>query len=154
MQWTWARFSELGVGDLHDALVLRARVFVVEQACAFQDPDALDRACWHLLGRDAAGALAGYLRVVDAGGGQAGQAGMGEPVIGRVVTAPELRGTGVGRALFAEGLVRCRAAWPGRGIRLNAQARLERFYGEFGFRRAGEDFLEDGIAHVPMWRAP
>jgi ElaA protein len=177
MRWTWARFAGLGVDDLYDALALRARVFVVEQACAFQDPDGVDRESWHLLGRDAQGVLTGYLRVVDgsdlpaAGAGDRavapGAAVMGSqlavpdglatwsaPAIGRVVTAPEVRGTGAGRTLFAEGLARCLAAWPGRGIRLNAQAHLERFYGGFGFVRAGENFLEDDIPHVPMWRAP
>lgn len=163
MRWTWARFAELGADDLYDALALRARVFVVEQACAFQDPDGVDRQSWHLLGRDAQGVLTGYLRVVDAlalparqGGGVAEGAPARDraPAIGRVVTAPEVRGTGAGRALFAEGLARCLAAWPGRGIRLNAQAHLERFYGSFGFVRAGENFLEDDIPHVPMWRAP
>lgn len=168
MLWTWARFADLGAGDLYDALALRARVFVVEQACAFQDPDGIDRHCWHLLGRDATGALLGYLRVVDppAPGGGPGDRRAGPtadpgtdplaaaPAIGRVVTAPEVRGTGAGRALFAEGLARCVAAWPGRGVWLNAQSRLERFYAGFGFRRAGQDFLEDDIPHVPMWRAP
>ncbi len=174
MQWTWARFADLGVDDLYDALALRSRVFVVEQACAFQDPDGVDRASWHLLGRDAEGVLASYLRVVD--GGDLPVVGASDwpvvhgmprvhemqgapptwsaPAIGRVVTAPKVRGTGAGRALFAEGLARCLAAWPGRGIRLNAQAHLERFYGGFGFARAGDNFLEDDIPHVPMWRAP
>lgn len=166
MQWTWARFAELRIDDLYDALALRSRVFVVEQACAFQDPDGADRRSWHLLGRDDAGVLTSYLRVVDASGvglapdagaergGNAGAAEGSAPAIGRVVTAPEVRGTGSGRALFAEGLARCLAAWPGRGIRLNAQAHLERFYGGFGFVRAGENFIEDDIPHVPMWRAP
>lgn len=174
MRWTWARFAELAVDDLYDALALRARVFVVEQACAFQDPDGFDRESWHLLGRDAQGVLTGYLRVVDGSDPPAvGASGLGgvpvvpgqhavsggratwsAPAIGRVVTAPEVRGAGAGRALFAEGLARCLAAWPGRGIRLNAQAHLERFYGGFGFVRAGENFLEDDIPHVPMWRAP
>jgi ElaA protein len=171
MQWTWARFADLGVHDLYDALALRARVFVVEQACAFQDPDGVDAASWHLLGRDAQGLLTSYLRVVDGdeprvvdasdlpfvhGGLEVpgAQAAWSAPAIGRVVTAPEVRGTGAGRTLFAEGLARCLAAWPGRGIRLNAQAHLERFYGGFGFVRAGENFLEDDIPHVPMWRAP
>lgn len=172
MRWTWARFADLGADDLYDALALRARVFVVEQACAFQDPDGIDRRCWHLLGRQDDGLLTAYLRVVDPAdaAGERGVGGegdehqehperdergeRGEPWIGRVVTAPEARGSGVGRQLFAEGLARCLDAWPGRGIRLNAQARLERFYGGFGFRRAGDDFLEDGITHIPMWRAP
>jgi len=148
MRWTWSRFEELGVADLHDALSLRARVFVVEQRCAFQDPDPSDRQCTHLLGRDEAGALVAYLRVVDpAGPGEA-------PWIGRVITAPEVRGSGAGRVLMAEGVRRCLAAWPGRGARLNAQAHLEPFYAGFGFRRDGANFIEDDIPHVPMWRSP
>lgn len=148
MIWTWACWTALRVDDLYDALALRAAVFVLEQNCPFVDPDGADRQSAHLLGRNDAGDLLAYLRVVDPGIKYA------EPAIGRVVTAPEVRGTGAGRALFAEGLARCVAAWPGRGVWLNAQSRLERFYAGFGFRRAGQDFLEDDIPHVPMWRAP
>jgi ElaA protein len=110
----------------------------------------VDRRSWHLLGRGADGILTSYLRVVDA----SAQAGQDAPAIGRVVTAPEVRGTGAGRALVTEGVARCLLAWPGRGIRLNAQAHLERFYAGFGFVRCGEGFLEDDIPHVPMRRAP
>ncbi|MCW5634917.1 MAG: GNAT family N-acetyltransferase [Rubrivivax sp.] len=148
MHWTWSRFAELRTDDLYDALALRGRVFVVEQHCPYLDADGFDRAAWHLLGRDAAGTLVACLRVLDAGAKHA------EPSIGRVVTAPEVRGRGLGRALFAEGLARCVAAWPGRRIRLDAQAHLEHFYAGFGFVREGDTYDEDGIAHVRMWRAP
>lgn len=148
MRWTWSRFHDLGVDDLYDALALRGRVFAVEQDCAYLDADGIDRVSWHLLGRDAQGALMSYLRIVDAG------AKYDEPSIGRVITAPEVRRTGAGRALMAEGLARCLAAWPDRGIRIGAQAHLERFYGGFGFVREGEPYLEDGIPHLQMWRAP
>lgn len=148
LQWTWSRFGELGVQNLYDVLALRSLVFVVEQDCPYQDPDGLDAASWHLLGRDGSGHLVAYLRVVDAG------AKYDEPSIGRVVTAPEARGTGLGRVLFAEGLARCLAAWPGRGVRINAQAHLKRFYAGFGFVREGEPYLEDNIPHLQMARAP
>lgn len=154
MQWTWSRFHDLGVDNLYDALALRERVFVVEQHCPYLDADGLDRASWHLLGRGGSGALVACLRIVDADATHDAPSAPSAPSIGRVVTAPEVRGTGIGRTLFAEGLARCLGAWPGRGIRLNAQAHLERFYGEFGFVRAGEIFLEDDIPHLPMWRAP
>jgi ElaA protein len=39
---------------------------------------------------------------------------------------------------------------PGVEVLLDAQAYLERWYGRFGFVRAGENFVEDGIPHVPM----
>jgi ElaA protein len=147
VRWTWRRFHDLGVDDLYDALALRCRVFVLEQG-PYLDPDGLDRLSWHLLGRDEAGVLQAYLRVVDPG------AKFAEPSIGRVITSPERRGSGLGRALMAEGLARCGAAFPGQGIRISAQSQLERFYESFGFRRIGADYPEDGIPHVEMLRAP
>ena len=76
-----------------------------------------------------------------------------EPSIGRVVVAPEARGRALGRALMQEGIARCRAAWPGRGIRISAQARLERFYRSLGFELVGAEYLEDGIPHIEMLRS-
>lgn len=146
MQWSWQRFEQLGVDNLYDALQLRCRVFVLEQG-PYLDPDGIDRASWHLLGRRDDGALMAYLRVVDPGLKYA------EPSIGRVVSAPEVRGSGVGRALMAEGLRGCERHWPSRAIRISAQVRLERFYSGLGFARVGEDYLEDGIPHVEMLRA-
>lgn len=147
MQWAWLRFADLGVDGLYDALALRSRVFVVEQHCAYHDPDGLDRGSWHLLGRDDAGHLAAYVRVVDAG------LKYEEPSIGRVVTAPEARGIGIGRALMAEAIRRCEGEWPRRAIRIGAQAHLERFYGEFGFVAVGEPYVEDDIPHLEMLRS-
>ena len=143
MNWTWSRFRELGVDNLYDALALRCRVFILEQG-PYQDPDGIDRHAWHLLGRDAQGALQAYLRVVDPGVKYA------EPSVGRVITSPETRGTGLGRVLFAQGVERCTAAWPGQAIRISAQAHLERLYGSFGFERVGEPYLEDNIPHLQM----
>jgi ElaA protein len=145
MRFTWQRFADLGVDNLYDALQLRCRVFVLEQG-PYLDPDGVDRQSWHLLGRDAAGALVAYLRVVDAG------VKFDEPSIGRVITAPEVRGTGAGRALMVEGMNGCARFWPGRAIRISAQARLERFYRDLGFVRVGDDYLEDDIPHVEMMR--
>jgi ElaA protein len=146
VNWAWQRFAELGVDGLYDALQLRCRVFILEQG-PYLDPDGIDRHAWHLLGRDAQGALVATLRLVDPGVKYA------EPSIGRVVTAPEVRGTGIGRALVAEGMAGCDRLWPGRGVRISAQAHLERFYNGFGFERVGDVYDEDGIAHVQMLRS-
>jgi ElaA protein len=145
MDWAWRRFEELGVDNLYDALQLRSRVFVLEQG-PYLDADGLDRESWHLLGRGASGTLVSYLRVVDPG------VKFDEPSIGRVLTSPETRGGGGGRALMTEGVAGCERLWPGRAIRISAQAHLERFYGSLGFVRVGPDYLEDGIAHVEMLR--
>jgi ElaA protein len=147
LNWTCTRFQELGVDNLYDALALRCRVFVLEQG-PYLDPDGVDRQAWHLLGRDDAGTLQAYLRIVDPG------VKFPEPSIGRVITSPETRGTGLGRRLFAEGVARCLALWPEQGIRISAQSHLERFYGGWGFKRVGSEYLEDNIPHLEMLRSP
>lgn len=146
MHWSWQRFDDLGVHALYDILALRCRVFILEQG-AYLDPDGADLQAWHLQGRDAAGVLQAYLRGVDPG------VKYSEPSIGRVITAPELRRSGLGRELMHEGSVRCARQWPGQAVRISAQARLNDFYAGFGFVTQGEDYLEDGIPHRQMlWR--
>ena len=44
------------------------------------------------------------------------------------------------------------ACGPHTPIRIGAQQYLERFYRSFGFERAGDDYLEDDIPHLPMLR--
>ena len=147
IDWKWHRFADLGVDNLHDALQLRSRVFILEQG-PFLDVDGFDRQSWHLLGRDAGGTLQAYLRVVDPG------LKYDEPSIGRVVTALEVRRTGLGRELMQLGLQGCRRHWPGRGVRISAQARLQRFYEALGFEAVGESYLEDDLPHLEMlWPA-
>jgi ElaA protein len=147
LAWTWCRFGGLTANDVYDLLALRAAVFVVEQACAYLDPDGLDRHSWHLLGRDGTGALRACLRVVDPG------CKYDEPSMGRVVLAQALRGSGLANALVAEGLHRSGAAWPGQGNRISAQAHLQRFYARHGFQPVGDVYSEDDIPHIQMLRA-
>ena len=148
MNWKWSRFAALTVDDVYDMLGLRSRIFVVEQECVYLDIDGVDRQSWHLLGRDGAGVLQAYLRVVDPG------ARYELPSIGRVTVDSTQRGTGLGHALLAEGLRRCDEAWPGRANHISAQARLRGFYGGHGYVPVGEEYLEDGIPHIGMERAP
>jgi len=144
-RWQFARFPELSPQDLHDILRARAAVFVVEQACAFQDVDGADPPSWHLFARDAAtGAIAAYCRLIPAG------VKFAEPSIGRVITARSVRGTGMGRVLMAEAMKRARELFPGKDLRIGAQAHLERFYNEFGFKKSSEPYDEDGILHIEM----
>jgi ElaA protein len=146
MHWTWTRFDELGVRGLYDILTLRCRVFILEQG-PYLDTDGADLHSWHLQGRDDDGVLQAYLRGVDPGIKYA------EPSIGRVITAPEVRGSGLGRVLMHEGLARCAATWPGQALRISAQARLRRFYAELGFAAVSDEYIEDTIPHLQMlWR--
>ena len=150
LRWQWSRLEDLATSELYAVLAARQQVFTVEQHCAFQDADGHDLAAWHLLGWTAAiaaPALAAYLRILDPGSKYA------EPSIGRVLTVPPHRGTGVGRVLMEEGVARCRAAWPGQPIRIAAQQRPEAFYVSLAFQTVSPPYIEDGIAHVDMMLA-
>jgi ElaA protein len=146
VQWQWFRFAAMGVDNLYDALALRCRVFILEQG-AYLDPDGIDRVSWHLLGRDQQGMLHAYLRLVDPGVKYA------EPSMGRVITSPEKRGTGLGRALVAQCMAQHDRVWPGQGNRISAQAHLAPLYAQFGYAAVGEIYLEDNIPHLEMLRA-
>jgi len=147
LRWQWSRLPEHAAAELYAAQAARQQEFAVEQHCAFQDADGHDLYAWHLLAWDdnhALPALAGYLRVLDAGRKYS------EPSIGRVLTVPPHRGIGLGRALMVEGIARTGRTWPGRPIRLAAQQRLEAFYASLGFRTVSAPYDEDGILHVDM----
>ncbi|HAT31581.1 MAG TPA: GNAT family N-acetyltransferase [Janthinobacterium sp.] len=148
--WQWQAFHQLSGADLYAALALRQDVFILEQKCLYADLDGYDQAAWHLLGWqtvDGKRRLAAYLRCLAPG------AKHGEMSLGRVLTAPFARGTGIGRRLLDQGIARAVAQFPDLPIRISAQQHLERFYQGYGFVTFGSPYDEDGIAHVDMLRA-
>ncbi|MES3033113.1 MAG: GNAT family N-acetyltransferase [Gemmatimonadota bacterium] len=146
-QFECRHFSEITAADLYAMLVLRSRVFVVEQTCPYLDPDGLDLDAFHLFGWSDAtrSELVCGVRILAPGVSYA------EPSIGRVVTAPEHRRGGLGRVLMERAIVECGQRYPGP-IRIGAQRYLERFYESLGFRTVSEPYDEDGIEHVTMLR--
>ncbi|WP_127479209.1 GNAT family N-acetyltransferase [Nocardioides pantholopis] len=119
---------------------LRQDVFVVEQACPYPDLDGrdLEPGTRHVLGR-LDGELVGCARVLDDGG---------QARIGRVALARPARGRGL-----ADLLIRAALAETGdRPCVLDAQSPLAGWYAGFGFEVSGPEFVEDGIAHLPMRR--
>jgi len=68
------------------------------------------------------------------------------------MTTPDVRGSGLGKAVMVEAMQRVEDAGWGSAIRIGAQMYLEAFYEEFGFRRVSEPYLEDDIWHVEMLR--
>ncbi|MFC4904684.1 MULTISPECIES: GNAT family N-acetyltransferase [Kocuria] len=141
----WATAAELSSAQLYGLLRLRTDVFVVEQACPYPELDGrdLEPGCRHgWIERDGRVLSTLRLLVEDTPDGSALLR------IGRVATAADARGQGLSAALLRAALARCGPA----PVVLDAQAHLEGWYGRFGFARAGETFLEDGIPHVPMRR--
>ena len=147
--WQWSRFGELRPDELYAAVRLREEVFVVEQHCPYQDADGRDPRAWHLLGwsdNQSGRNLVAYARVFEPG------VRYTEASIGRVVTAPQARGTGLGKALMAEALRRLDGLAPGQPVKIAAQRRLEKFYLDLGFKTISSPYEEDGIIHVDMIR--
>ncbi|CAN5815516.1 hypothetical protein BH23GEM11_BH23GEM11_17440 [soil metagenome] len=150
IQYEAYAFHTLACTDLYDVLRLRMEVFVVEQDCAYQDLDGLDRKALHLLGRTGEGAIESYARLLPVGAVYPGYAS-----IGRVITSARCRGTGEGRRLMEEAILRVREAFgPRVPIRIGAQDYALDFYRRLGFEVAGEGYLEDGIPHSPMVLPP
>ena len=73
-----------------------------------------------------------------------------EVSIGRVVVDQSCRGTGLGYELMQRGMDWIDENWGKQPIRIGAQEHLEVFYGNLGFVRASEPYLEDGIPHIEM----
>ncbi|KAA8997752.1 GNAT family N-acetyltransferase [Affinibrenneria salicis] len=143
--WSDYAADELSVHTLYELLALRNQVFIVEQACAYQDLDGADLLAGtrHVAGRSG-GRLVACARLL------APTARRPQVRIGRVTVDPTLRGAGAGRRLMETALLVCARHWPRQGRMLSAQAHLQAFYGSFGFRPVGEVYDEDGIAHIDM----
>lgn len=145
-QYTLSSFSELSTAQLYEILRLRSEVFVVEQDCVYQDMDGLDQSSLHLCEWDEHKLLA-YTRLLAPGVDFEDAA-----AIGRIITRPSVRRKGHGRPIIQASIAECKRRWPEAPIKIHAQTYLLEFYGEFGFKPYGEEFLEDGLPHHFMER--
>ena len=131
-------FVALDARSAYEVWRLRQEVFVVEQNCPYPDLDGrdLDDGTRHVLLRDG-DRLMGYARVLDDGDVWR---------IGRVVLTGRARGRGLADPLLETALQVC----PDRPVVMDAQTPLRGWYERFGFEVSGEEFLDDGIPHLPM----
>lgn len=150
LDWRITDFQDLSALQLHDLLALRSAVFVVEQACVFQDIDGYDPTAVHVLGYGLDGAgqaqLQAYARCFAPG------IKMPEASIGRVATPLSVRQSGLGHLLIKKAIEVVGQRWGDCTIRIGAQMRLGNFYAQHGFVATGEPFMEDGIEHIEMLR--
>lgn len=143
INWVCKHFGELTTEELYQILRLRSEVFVVEQNCAYLDMDNKDLDCHHLMGwRERQ--LVGYSRILRPGISYV------ESAIGRIVSSPTARGSGVGRELLTQSIRTLYQLHGKRDIRIGAQYYLKKFYESYGFVQAGEIYSEDGIDHIEM----
>jgi ElaA protein len=146
MRWECLPFPALSASRVYALLQLRGAVFVVEQECAYLDPDGMDQVAHHHLGWRG-DTLVAYQRCLPPGIPY-----QGESSIGRIVVTPGARGGQLGRELVERGIAFNLARWTGHDIRIGAQSRLTRFYRSLGFVICSEPYLEDGIEHTEMLR--
>ncbi len=141
-------WSELTTDELYAFLKLRTDVFFLEQKIDEEELDDRDQepTTEHLWIADADGTAA-YLRVlVD-----------DEPtfrdarrLFGRVVVRPDRRGEGLAQTLVAEVM----RSYGGEPMVLHAQEYIAPLYAKFGFEAHGERYVEAGLPHILMYRAP
>jgi ElaA protein len=138
---SWAK--DLDATMLYELLKLRVEVFVVEQATPYPELDGRDLLAEtrHFWLEDSDGQVISTLRLMEEHPG--GHKGFR---IGRVCTKRPARGHGHAMRLLQAALAEV-GDYP---CRIDAQTYLEELYRRHGFVRDGEEFLEDGIPHVPM----
>ncbi len=141
----WGR--DLDAATLYALLTLRVDVFVVEQRCPYPELDGrdLDATTRHFWLEKPGGEVISTLRLME-------ERPNDRPLfrIGRVCTRASERGHGHTNQLMQAAL----AEVGSHPCRLSAQSYLAGMYARHGFTRDGEEFVEDGIAHVPMLREP
>ena len=134
-------FNELTIDELYEILKARAKVFIVEQNCAYQDLDDLDKEAYHVYLRED-GEIVAYLRVVDKG------KRFDEVSLGRVITLK--RRCGYGSKVMKAGIEAAREKFGAKEIKIGAQVQAKPFYERVGFRQISDEYLEENIPHVYM----
>ncbi|HQV55223.1 MAG TPA: GNAT family N-acetyltransferase, partial [Chitinophagaceae bacterium] len=124
---------------------LRNEVFVVEQNCVYQDADNKDLLSYHLMGWNQQ-KLVAYTRILAPG------IAFEEASIGRVVTSPSVRRTGIGFELMNRSISKTTELFGNFPIRIGAQLYLQKFYTSLGFEKDSDTYLEDNIPHIEMVR--
>ena len=132
-------FSQLSADELFAIYKLRVAVFVVEQKCAYQEVDEVDKASYHLWYEDEDG-IEAYLRIIPAGVTRK------EVSLGRVIAVK--RRCGLGTKIVSDAISFAKKELKAKEIVIEAQTYVKSLYEQLGFRVESEEFFEDGIPHV------
>ena len=138
----YKKFYTLSRKEIHDLFLLRSEVFVVEQNCVYQDIDGKDEKAEHVLVKKNNKIIA-YARVLE-------NIDHNNLSIGRIVVSKNERGNSIGSYLLNFILKKIHKEKPKRPIKISAQAHLEKFYTDHGFKRTSNTYMEDGIPHISM----
>lgn len=134
-------FDELTTIELYEILKARAKIFVVEQNCVYQDLDNIDYRSLHIFFESSGNVLA-YLRAFKK------ESETRVVQVGRVLTIEH--GTGLGGKILKEGILQIKEKMNPNRIYIEAQCYAIGYYKREGFEVCSEEFLEEGIPHVQM----
>lgn len=146
IKWKWCQFNDLTASQIDAMYHLRQAVFIVEQNCPYLDADGKDHLAVHLLGylnHEVVATLRFFPKYKDYNN---------HASLGRVCSALNLRGFGLGRQLMSEATRYADEHYPNQAIQIGAQSYLEKFYNDFGFETISDEYLEDDIPHILMLR--
>jgi len=143
IRWTIKSFDKLTSIELYKILQLRINVFMLEQNCLYPECDDKDIQANHLFADDN-GQIIAYARLI------APQVSYKEASIGRVIVSNQYRGQKLGYTLMQYAIEKLSTDYPMSAIRISAQAHLNQFYGNVGFKQVSKEYLEDGIPHIEM----
>lgn len=145
MKWTVKKFKELSIDEFHDIIQLRINVFVVEQNCPYLELDNKDHIAYHFFGQTLKEKkIVAYTRIFAPGDY------FEEASIGRVVVHADFRKNGTGFELMSKSIEQIDKLFCTSDVKIGAQTYLKNFYESLGFKKVGEDYLEDGIPHIYM----
>jgi ElaA protein len=136
-------FKELNTEELYTILQMRSEVFVVEQNCVYQDIDGKDDKALHVIGT-INNTIVAYTRCFKAGDY------FSEASIGRVLIREDHRSKGLAHVIMDRSVQVIKERFNSRVIKVSAQTYLKSFYEAHGFKKKGEEYMEDGIPHIAM----
>lgn len=143
MDFIIKKFEEFDLKDFYKIIKIREEIFIVEQACVYQECDGKDEKAFHLVCAENGNVIA-YLRILER------KVSYEEISIGRVLVKKEYRNHGLAKKLVGKAIKFIENELHESEIRISAQAHLTKFYESLGFKTASDMYLEDEIPHVEM----
>ena len=134
---TIKKYYELNHDEIYNIFEARIKVFVVEQNCAYQEIDELDKISYHVYINEN-NKIASYCRIIFK---------EDYAIIGRVITT--IRNKGYGKKILLDAISFIKSNGYSH-IEIEAQTYAIGFYEKVGFISYGNTFMMDGIEHIKM----
>ena len=142
IHWKCIPFNDLTPQEVYAILGLRQDVFIIEQACIYQDIDGIDTTSHHVLA-SSNDALIAYSRIIPI-------ADSDYVKLGRIIVHNDHRGIALGRHLVQYSISEAIRLYSPKYIHISAQSYLLQFYESFGFHSISDYYDLDGITHLDM----